>query len=149
MADLTITPGSVLTSTNSQNSTVTKTTRVCGAATLAAGDVVYLDPADLDDDANGKAKLADNNASQTTAKADGICLHPSSLGQPIQVASLDPGFIPGAVLTPGMLYVLSNTPGKVMPVTDMASGMFYTPLFLALDATKADLNVLPSGIQRS
>lgn len=148
MADLTITAASVRASGSALSGGVTIASVTTGETSFAGGEVVYLDPADLDSDNIGKAKLADANGTATTAKAAGITLHPSNLNQPVQIIALDSNFIPGATLTAGMQYVLSATPGKICPVTDMASGWFYTPLFVGMDATHANLNVTPSGLQR-
>lgn len=145
MADLSITAASVRSGLNATKASAT--TGESGG--LAAGDVIYLDGGDLDDDGAPKAKLADANDTKPKAAAAGICLHASANGQPIQYASAADNFISGAAILAGVQYILSNNPGKICPVADLASGWYYTPLFVGKDTTTAILSVAASGLQKA
>ncbi len=50
-------------------------------------------------------------------------------------------------LVVGQQYQIGNTNGSIIPVTDAASGMFVTPLGVAITADIINLNINPSGVQ--
>ena len=52
----------------------------------------------------------------------------------------------GAVLTQGVLYYLSATPGKIAPVADIATGQRLTTVIRAIDGTTAQLQFGATGI---
>lgn len=130
MADLTITAASVLAGANAH-----KRTGIAGA-TITAGQPVYEDSAD-----SSKFKLADNNASASTAKCVGIALHGAASGQPLTIVEEDDDFTAGATLAVG-IYALSATAGGICPVADLASGNYPVVLFVAKSTSKAIVKLI-------
>lgn len=119
MADLVITAANVVAGSGAQIGNGT------AGATLTAGDVLYIDTA-----ASNVLKLADANAASPAYTVEGIALHASLTGQPIQYIKLGDLTL-GAVMTQGLVYVLSANPGKIAPAADLASGWFTTVLGIA------------------
>lgn len=138
MADLTITAASVIAGAGAQTKTGT------AGATIAAGDVVYLDTT-----TTGKWQLADADAATAAARGQGanvgIALNGASDGQPI-VVSVSGAVTLGAVLTAGAAYYLSGTPGKICPLADVTGGDYYTLLGLAASASVLNLDIQYSGV---
>lgn len=88
--------------------------------TLTAGKSYYLD-------ANNLAQLADANASSTTAAGVGIALGGAGANQPF--FGFEGGALSfGAVLTQGLVYVVSATAGGIAPTSDLTTGWFTTIL---------------------
>ncbi|RZJ44953.1 MAG: hypothetical protein EON87_08700 [Brevundimonas sp.] len=132
MADITITAASVLAGENSNQKT-----GLAGEA-LTAGKVVYLDGA------TNTFKLADNNAAAALRDAYGVALNGAAAGQPVAVHRSGDLTL-GAVLTPGVAYYLSDTPGGVCPVADLASGEYVVLLGLAKSASVLAVDIQASG----
>lgn len=133
MADLAITAANVV---SAGGSTRTGT----AGATIAAGQPVYLDPAD------GKYKLADANSGTAAARVPfGIALHGALNGQPLTVQYDGPVAI-GATLSPGASYYLSSTPGGICPFADLTTGAFPTILGIAKSTTVLDLKIHQAGV---
>jgi hypothetical protein len=133
MADLTITPASVVSGGGT-------TRQGTAGATITAGQVVYLDSSD------GKYKLADSDSGTAAARAPvGIALHAASSGQPLLVQYDGPVTI-GATLTPGLAYYLSKTAGGICPVADIASGGYATIIGIATSASVLDIKIHQSGV---
>src|SRR4051812_11117128 len=103
MADLTVTPANVVRGANA----VTET-RDAGEA-IAAGKAMYVSP-------TTKAfMLADSNSVTAGAKvATHIALNSAAAGQPMTGQSSGE-LNPGATLTVGAGYYLSDTPGGICP----------------------------------
>lgn len=134
MADLAITAAQVLVTSD------TVTASGTAGATITAGQPVYLDAAD------SKYKLADANASSTTAAAVGIALHASLDGQPIKIATGgDLTLGAGAAPAVGTTYVLSATAGGIAPNVDAASGWFKTILGVGKTGNILSMKVFASG----
>lgn len=134
MADLTITAANVISMAGALVAHGT-----AGAA-VTAGQAVYLD------DAAGTYKLADNNSVTVAARApDGFTLHAAATGQPIAVHTRGPLTI-GAALTPGVAYYLSDTPGGVCPVADLASGEYPSIVGIATSASVLDVKIQSAGV---
>jgi hypothetical protein len=128
MADLTITPANVISHGGS-------TRPGTAGAAIAAGQAVYLDPAD------GKFKLADDNSGTAVVRVPiGIALHAAAAGQPLTVQT-DGDVVIGAAVTPGVAYYLSDTPGGICPVADLAAGEYPALLGMAKSATVITLNI--------
>lgn len=129
MADLTITPANVVAGSNAA--------LAAGSAgeTIAAGDVVYLASA------TKKWMLADADSVTAEArKAIGIALNGASLNQPVDV--LTGGDITlGSVLTAATAYYLSDEPGKICPVGDLATGDYVCLLGLAKSTSVLTVDV--------
>jgi hypothetical protein len=132
MADITITAANVVT-------TAGDIERGTAGATITAGQVVYKD-------ANGKYSLADNNSATAAAKVPrGIALHAASLNQPLSI--LKSGDITiGATLTAGTAYYLSDTPGGICPVADLATGENVVLVGIAKSTTVLNLSILVPGV---
>lgn len=128
MADITVTPASVVPSTSALF-------RECIAgATITAGQAVYIDATD------GRAKLADANASSSTSNCVGIAANGASAGQYVKVVYYDPDFTVGATIAKGV-YVLSGTPGGIAPVADLVAGWYPVVLMVGISTTKAIVNI--------
>lgn len=133
MADLTITPANVLAGTGA------RIEHGKAGATITAGQVVYRDSADA------KWKLADNNsATAAVRQARGIALNGAADGQPLAVHLGGP-LAMGTVFTAGTVYYLSDTPGGICPVEDLASGEYVTPLGVATSTSVLEVNIQNSG----
>lgn len=134
MSDLSITAASVVAGSNSN--TVTGTL----GATVTAGQVVYKD------DSDGHWKLADNNSATAAVRVpQGIALNGGASGQPVRV--LVSGDITiGATLTAGVVYYLSDTPGGICPVADLASGEYPASIGIATSTTVLKVNITSSGV---
>jgi hypothetical protein len=135
MADLVITAASVIAAAGG---TVDRS-GIAGA-TITAGKAVYQDAA------TGKYLLADDNSATAAARVPaGIALNGASDGQPLAI--LRGGDITiGAAVTPGVVYYLSDTPGGICPVADLASGEYPCALGIAKSATVIALDINPSGV---
>jgi len=134
MADLNITTANVLSGAGAGISH-----RTAGAL-VTAGQIVYRDPAD-----GMKCKLADNNSATPAVRAPkGIALNGAANGQPLALHEKGPITI-GAVLAPGTVYYLSDTPGGICPVADLAAGEYVTIIGIAISASVLDVNIQQSG----
>jgi len=134
MADLTITAANVL-----AGGAAIKETGIAGA-TITAGQTVYKDAAD------GKFKLADADSATAGIRAlYGVALHGASNGQPLTVAKSGPVTI-GATVIVGTTYVLSDTPGGIMPIGDLEAGDYVAHLGIATTAAIIDVAIKNSGV---
>lgn len=133
MADLTITAANVASTSGVQE------TGIAGA-TITAGQVVYADST------TGRYLLADNNSATAAAKLPrGIALHAASSGQPMTI--LKSGTLTvGGTMTAGVAYYLSDTPGGICPVADLASGETSVLLGISSSTTVLKLSILASGV---
>jgi hypothetical protein len=135
MADLSITAASVIAGANSitENGTL--------GATVTAGQVVYKDTSDSD-----KWKLADSNGASALIRTPiGMALNGGASGQPVKVHKY--GLItPGATMTAGTAYFLSDTPGGICPVADIGSGEYPSFLGIATSTTVLFFNPTSSGV---
>ena len=135
MADLTITPANVVTG---DASGIDK--NYFAGATITAGQVVYLDGA------TQRWLLADNNSATAAVRVPaGVALHSASNGQPLAVQRSGDITI-GATLTAGVVYYLSDTPGGICPVADLAAGEYPSALGIAKSTTVLGLNITSSGV---
>ena len=134
MADLSITAASVL-----AGSGATTEPGSLGA-TITSGQVIYKDTAD------SLFKLADNNSATAAARSPyGIALNGGATGQPCKV--LREGDITiGSTLTAGVTYYLSDTPGGICPVADLASGEYPTIIGIAISTTVLRVKIQSSGV---
>jgi len=133
MADLSITAANVVRENGG------KSRDGVAGATVTAGQVVYLDEAD------GTWKLADCDAAAALRSPGGIALNGASAGQPLKVHTEGPITI-GAVLTPGIAYYLSATPGGIAPVADLLAGDYPTIVGIATSASVLDVKFHESGV---
>lgn len=114
-------------------------------ATIAAGNSVYLDPAD------NEWKLADNNASTTTAGLNGIgvAMTPGVDGGQGFVATGGSIILVGTTMAAGEQYVISATAGGIAPATDLATNDYVSLLGIASSTTQLNLNVKYTGVQHA
>ena len=134
MADLSITAANVLAGAGA---TVARGT---AGATITQGQAVYLDASD------GKWKLADNNSATAAVRVPGgIALNGASNGQPLAVLTAGPITI-GASLTAGVAYYLSDTPGGICPVADLASGEYPCLIGMATSSSVINVAINPAGV---
>lgn len=134
MADLSITAASVLAGSGAS------VKHGVAGATVIAGEVAYLDSV------TNTYKLADCDSGTAALRSPAaFALHGSLAGQPLAVLSGGPITL-GAVLTPGVAYYLSGTPGKVCPVADLASGDYPTILGIAISTTVLNVKIQESGV---
>ena len=128
MADISVTASAVIAA-----STATKESGTAGA-TITAGQVVALD------DTSGKYVLADADGSATIRVPRGIALNGAGDGQPLTIAKS--GLVTfNAVLTAGVSYFLSPTPGGIAPRADVLTGDYVTHLGIARSTTVLDLDI--------
>lgn len=130
MSALSVTPANVLKGASAS------TNQGIAGATITAGQPIYLDSA------TSTVKLADADASTTTATVIGIALNGASAGQPISWVTGDGDFTPGATLVSGESYYLGSTAGAINPVGDLATGWYPVLLFIAKSTTKAVMQIV-------
>ena len=133
-ADLTITAASVVKGSNAvvENGTA--------GATITAGQAVYYDSA------VGTWKLADGNSATAAARSPkGFALNGAASGQPLTLHKSGNVTI-GATLTAGVAYYLSDTPGGICPVADLATGEYPTIVGIATSTTVLKVQFLESGV---
>lgn len=118
----------------------TVTRNVTYGATIAAGQPVYLDPAD------NEHKLADNNASATTAKVSGIAMTPGIDGGQGLIAINGDIILVGTTMAVGETYYAGATAGEIVPDADLATGNIVTRLGTAATATQLNLSIEATGI---
>lgn len=123
MADVAITAASVVPGANA-----VYRDGIAGA-TITAGQVCYVDATD------GRVKLADANASATTANPVGIAVNGASSGQPVRLVVEDDDFTIGGTVAKGV-YVLSATAGGIAPVADVTTGWYPVVVGVAISTSK-------------
>lgn len=134
MADLVITPASVVAGTGA------KTESGIAGAVITAGQVVYKDAAD------NKFKLADTDSATAAARSPyGIALNGAAANQPVTV--LVSGSITiGAAVTAGVFYYLSGTAGGICPVADVAAGDYPCIIGVGISATVLKAAIVEAGV---
>lgn len=109
-------------------------------ATISAGQPVYRDPAD------NKWKLADANASATTANARGIAVTPGVSDGYGLVATKGSIVLVGTTMAVGETYYVGPTAGEIIPDADLTTGDRVCRLGTAATTTQLDLSVEYTGI---
>jgi hypothetical protein len=130
MADLSITAANVVPGTgasvNFSNS---------AGETIAAGKAVYKSGT------TKKWMLADSNSgTDEVRRATGIAVNSAALNQPLAVVENGPVTL-GAVLTAGVAYYLSDTPGGICPVADVGSGEYVCQLGIATSTSSLNTHI--------
>ena len=134
MTDIAITAALVIAGSDSRQESG------AAGATITAGQVVYRDAAD------GKYKLADADSATAGIRAPrGIALNGASDGQPLTV-HLSGDITIGGTMTAGVAYYLSDEPGGICPVGDLASGDYPVIVGIAKSATVLDVNFQAAGV---
>lgn len=136
MTDLSIS-GTPLASVNAKKGKGT------AGASITHGQTLYADPTDLDSNGLPKLKLADSDSATAAVRTCvGIALHGAVSGEPIQYVIEDPAFTPGGTLVVGVMYVLSDTPGGLMPAADLEIGDYPTLMFIANTTALANMKIV-------
>lgn len=134
MTDISITAGSVLAGSNSQQE------RGFAGAAIAAGQAVYKDGA------TGRFLLADSNSATAAARTPyGIALNSAGDGQPL-VVHKSGDLTAGATLVAGTTYYLSDTPGGICPLADVGSGEYACIVGIAKSTSVLAVAIQPSGV---
>lgn len=124
-ADLSITTTSFI-----PGARAVKTIGTAGA-TITIGQLLYFDST------AGTYKLADANASASTAAVIGIAASAAASGQPVIVITEDDDLTLGATLSMSApVYVMSATAGGVAPTADITTGWYPAAILVAKSTTK-------------
>lgn len=134
MADLSITAASVA---KVSGNVFTDTSAVA----ITAGQAIYKDTSGTSD----VMRLADADASATTAAVKGIALHACAAGQPITY-QIDGDITIGATPTVGQVYVLSATAGGIAPVSDLTANWYTSIIGVGKSSTVLKLGLNPTGV---
>ena len=134
MADLSITASAILPASDAilENGT--------SGATITAGQRVYLDAT------TGRYELADADAATAVERRTrGIALNSASDGQPLRI--LKQGDLTmNAVLTAGVTYYGSPTPGGIAPRADVLTGDYVEIVGVAKSTTVLAVNFQYPGV---
>jgi hypothetical protein len=137
VADLSITSANV-----SPNAGATVRSGTAGA-TIAAGQVVYIDEND-----NRKLKLA-VNTSRAASLVAGVALNGASSGQPIDYVHSGP-YAHGATATStGDIYVLSSTAGGIETSTNASTNDWVSIIGVGISATEMSVRLHASSKQKA
>lgn len=134
MVDLVITTTAVVAGSDANT--------VAGSAgeTIAAGQAVYKSTT------TNKFMLADADSATAEARTPlGLALNGAALDQPM-VVQKSGDITLNAVLTAGVAYYLSGTPGGLCPVADVGTGEYSCVMGIAKSTTVLDLNIQASGV---
>lgn len=117
--------------------------RGTAGATVTAGQTVYLDSADR------QYKPADSDSATAAVRGvRGIALNGASDGQPLSVQKGGDITI-GGTLVAGETYVLSDTPGGIMPIGDLEAGDYPTIIGIAKSTSVLTVNITASGVAKA
>jgi hypothetical protein len=135
MADVSVTAASVVKASD------TLLSQGILGATVTAGQTVYLDTST----SPPTYKLADANASATTATLAGIAMNGGATNQPVSVATggtINPGFTVGV----GTVYVQSANAGGIAPASDLAQNWYTSIVGIGLTASSLKIVNVNSGV---
>jgi len=108
---------------------------IIAGATITAFQAVYREAA------SGKAKLSDNDSATAEVRAiRGMALHAALADQPLKIARNGALVDVGAVLTAGVDYYLSGTPGGICPRADVTTGDDPIRVGMALSTSRIELD---------
>lgn len=128
MADLSITAANVKLISGS-------TEDMKAGAALTAGQVAYKEAS------TAAAKLADNDSATAEVRSvHGFTLHAASTDQPVRVAKNGAVVDLGAILTAGVEYYLSGTPGGICLRADVISTDDPVRIGMALTTSRLQLD---------
>lgn len=129
MADITITAANVKLISG-------PTEQLTSGATLTAGQAAYKEAA------TSKAKLSDNDSATAEVRAVlGLTLHAALADQPVTVAKNGAVVDLGVILTAGVDYFLSGTPGGICPRADVTTGDDPVRIGMALTTSRLQLDI--------
>lgn len=134
MTDLSITATAVLAGSDSVQE------RGTAGEAIDAGEVVYKDAT------TGEYMLADADAASAAGRTPiGIALNSAGDGQPLTIHKLGDLTI-NAAMTAGVTYYLSDEPGKICPLADLATGDYYCIVGIAKSTTVLKVGFAYSGV---
>jgi len=122
MADITVTPASVVAGANAI------TRDGIAGETITAGQTLYLH-------SDGKLYKALSDTALHAAVV-GIALNGGAINQPIEYVVSDDDLTIGATVAAGVLYFASNTAGGIAPAADISTGEFVTFVGIGISTTK-------------
>jgi hypothetical protein len=137
MADLSITSANVIAASGANIAHRT------AGATITAGQAVYIAAA------TGLVMLADADSATAEARVPvGIALNGAANGQPIAIALPGSDVTIGATMTANVVYYLSDEPGGICPVADLASGDYTCTIGMAISTTvlRIDITAAPGAL---
>lgn len=109
-------------------------------ATISVGQSLYLDVAD------NEHKLADSNASASTAAAKGIAITPGVDAGYGLMATGGSVVLVGTTMVVGETYYVGATAGTIIPSADLTTGDYVTRLGTASTTTQLNLDISATGI---
>lgn len=118
----------------------TKTRLVPYGATIAAGNTVYLDTGD------NLYKLADSNASATTATLKGVAVTPGVNGGYGYIATEGGIILVGTTAAVGETYYVGATAGTIVPDADLTTADYISRVGTASSTTQIELSIVNTGI---
>lgn len=136
MADLTQTPANV-----AIGSSVSRVRPVQVAEAVTQGEPGYFDAT------TGKYRKTDADAAEDAARAAGIFLTPAAIDGFALLAESGSVLNLGATLVVGETYVVSANPGKIAPVSDVATGWYVTILGVASSTSLLSLRINATGVE--
>lgn len=119
----------------------TSVTKNAGA-TIAAGQPIYEDPADL------LLKPA-KSLTVDTANVRGIALNSASVGQPVTYLMSGGTVTIGGTVVAGRAYFLSSSTGAICQESDLVAGDFPTFLGFATSTTLLSLNIVAGTVAKA
>lgn len=137
MADIAITPASVLAS----SSAVIRKEYNFGYASATAGQLVYLDASNLWQKVDSNAAATGNGVSDLK----GYTLNGGGVGQPAVVCTSDPSLTVGGTIVNGTTYYSSTTAGGIAPDVP-TTGAYPTILGVAKSTTVLNFYPISSGV---
>ena len=108
-------------------------------ATIAAGNTVTM--------VTNVAQLSDADASAALAATEGVAITPGIDDGYGLIAFSGSIILVGATLVVGTVYITSDTPGGIKPISDAATGDWVTILGVASTATTLDLDIQATAVQ--
>jgi hypothetical protein len=142
-ADITVTAANVVPSASAHRVEAT------AGATIAAGQLIYLDATDVDTHGRGKAKLSDADGGTAAVRVvDGLAINSASAGQPVFYVTFDPDLTIGGTQTVNTILIQSSTAGGIAPAADLSTGEYLTVVGVVKSTTKIYFRVpgLMSGV---
>ena len=136
MADLTVTPASVIPSANAVIAIGT------AGATIVAGQTLYIDTAN-----SNVLKLHDSDGSALTSTLAGIALGGAASGQQVRYVTQDPALVLGCTMAVGDTLWGSETAGGLTATfADFEAGDFITVVGICTVANSTiNMKLIPAG----
>lgn len=108
-------------------------------ATISAGNCVTM--------VDAEGVLSDADASAALAGVEGIAITPGVDSGYGLIANRGSIILVGATMTVGTVYIASDTPGGIKPMSDAESGDWVTIIGTASTTTQLDLSITRTAVQ--